>query len=287
MAASETKPYLEVNLFRQHQSAKPLLFRRRRHRAEAQARYSSSADGPRPVPVEIKTGIIRRKGKGNLVVTLRIEAEAVNYAMKWSSWTKKSNTEVLMVLIAANETVETKVPLGRYKLLAATSNDWYGDRLLFGPLPGTSFFGDRVVRSLRPVTMNSNLLWRAIPCTAMTFIGRQRTEALFWPRLSRSVNFSSDEFNEWRSGGIGWHEMQRLSVPADTNSAPSSKPSARTNAQESRLCRNLTGMLKRGVLCKKTISCHMTARGSWFTIAVWILIVPQWLGRPLTLCHGG
>jgi len=88
------------------------------------------------VPAQIKTGIIRRKGKGNQVALLKIEADASNYAMKLID--KKSNAEVLMVLIKANQTFETKVALGTYKIVAASGDVWYGEKHLFGP--STSYF---------------------------------------------------------------------------------------------------------------------------------------------------
>ena len=81
-------------------------------------------------PVKIKTGIVRRKAKGNLVAQLKIEADANDYAIKLVD--KKSSTEVLMFLVAANQTFETKVPLGTYRILAATGSVWYGEELLFG-----------------------------------------------------------------------------------------------------------------------------------------------------------
>jgi hypothetical protein len=113
---------------------------RRSDQPSAQSGYPSLAPAapttpqdskPALVPVKIKTGIIRRKGKGKPVAALKIEVDGGNYAMKVVD--KNSNTEVLMVFIAANQTVETKVPLGSYRILAATGDDWYGDRLLFGP----------------------------------------------------------------------------------------------------------------------------------------------------------
>jgi hypothetical protein len=88
------------------------------------------------VPVKIKTGIIRRKGKGKPVATLKIAADGRDYAIRLVD--KKSKTEVLMAFIAANQTLETKVPLGSYRILAATGDEWYGDRLLFGP--STDYF---------------------------------------------------------------------------------------------------------------------------------------------------
>jgi len=89
----------------------------------------STPDGP---PVEIKTGIIRRQAKRNLVAQLKIEADANDYAIKLVD--KKTNAEVLMISIAANQTFETMVPLGTYRILSATGPVWYGERLLFGDL---------------------------------------------------------------------------------------------------------------------------------------------------------
>jgi len=89
---------------------------------------------PALVPVKIKTGVIRRKGSGNQVGPLKIEADAGNYAIKLAD--KKSKAEVLMVFIGANQTFETKVPLGTYKILGASGDVWYGEKNLFGPSTG-------------------------------------------------------------------------------------------------------------------------------------------------------
>jgi hypothetical protein len=99
---------------------------------------TSTAQESKPalVPVQIKTGIIRRKGRGNQVGPLKIEADAGNYAIKLVD--KKSNAEMLMVFIGANQTFDTKVPLGTYKILGASGDVWYGERNLFGP--STSYF---------------------------------------------------------------------------------------------------------------------------------------------------
>jgi tetratricopeptide (TPR) repeat protein len=70
----------------------------------------STPDDP---PVEIKTGIMRRQAKQNLVAQLKIEADANDYAIKLVD--KKRNAEVLMISIAANPV-------------------WYGEQLLFGDL---------------------------------------------------------------------------------------------------------------------------------------------------------
>jgi hypothetical protein len=85
---------------------------------------------PAAAPVKIKTGIIRRQAKGSLVASLKITADANDYAIKLVD--TKSNTDVLMIFIAADQTFETKVPLGTYKILAATGPLWYGEQLLFG-----------------------------------------------------------------------------------------------------------------------------------------------------------
>jgi hypothetical protein len=115
------------------------------HRPAPQSDYQSLAP-PVPaaplepkaalVPVKIKTGIIRRKGKGKPVATLKIAADGRNYAIRLVD--KKSKTEMLMAFIAANQTLETKVPIGSYRIVAATGDEWYGDRLLFGP--STDYF---------------------------------------------------------------------------------------------------------------------------------------------------
>jgi hypothetical protein len=83
------------------------------------------------VPSPIKTGIIRRRGKGRQVARLTIEADSGNYAIKLLD--KTSNTESLMVLIGANQTFETRVPLGTYRIVGASGDVWYGERDLFGP----------------------------------------------------------------------------------------------------------------------------------------------------------
>jgi hypothetical protein len=87
-------------------------------------------------PVQIKTGVVRRKGRGNQVSPLKIEADAGNYAVKLIE--KNSKAEILMVFIGANQRFETKVPLGTYRILGASGDVWYGDRDLFGP--STSYF---------------------------------------------------------------------------------------------------------------------------------------------------
>lgn len=101
-----------------------------------QERTAAQETKPDLVPVKIKTGVIRRKGKGNQVGPLKIEADAGNYAIKLVD--KKSKTEVLMVFISANQTFDTKVPLGTYRILGASGDVWYGEKNLFGP--STSYF---------------------------------------------------------------------------------------------------------------------------------------------------
>src|SRR5215813_12851926 len=104
--------------------------------AKSQDETTGQDSKPALVPVQIKTGIIRRKGRGNQVGPLKIEADAGNYAIKLAD--KKSNAEVLMVFIGANQTFETKVPLGTYRILGASGDVWYGEKSLFGP--STSYF---------------------------------------------------------------------------------------------------------------------------------------------------
>jgi hypothetical protein len=87
------------------------------------------------IPIQIKTGIIRRKGKGNQVAQLKIEADATNYVLKLKD--RKSNNEVLMIFVSANQTFETKVPLGTYRILGASGDVWYGEKDLFGPSTNT------------------------------------------------------------------------------------------------------------------------------------------------------
>ena len=94
------------------------------------------------VPVKIGTGIIWRKGKGALVGPLTVEADAGNYALQLVN--SKSNDEVLMIFVGANQTFKTKVPLGTYKILGATGSVWYGEEQLFGP--ATTYF---VMRRLK------------------------------------------------------------------------------------------------------------------------------------------
>jgi hypothetical protein len=94
------------------------------------------------VAVKIETGVIRKKGKGALVSPLTIEADAGNYALQLVD--SKSNNEVLMIFVGANQTFKTKVPLGTYKIFYATGSVWYGEEQLFGP--ATTYF---VMRRLK------------------------------------------------------------------------------------------------------------------------------------------
>ena len=62
---------------------------------------------------------------------LKIETDSGNYVIKLID--KSSNTEVLMIFIGANQTFETRVPLGTYRIVGASGDVWYGERDLFGP----------------------------------------------------------------------------------------------------------------------------------------------------------
>ena len=79
----------------------------------------------------------------------------------------KSNDEVLMIFVGANQTFETKVPLGTYRIFGATGNVWYGNERLFGP--ATTYF---VLRRLK----NINTLYMTTDTPSMT----RDDEFRFW-----------------------------------------------------------------------------------------------------------
>lgn len=89
-----------------------------------------------PTAVPIKTGIIRKSGKGSQVAPLKIEADAGNYVIKIVE--KASNAEVMLIFIEANQPFETKLALGTYKMHGASGHVWYGEKHLFGPC--TNYF---------------------------------------------------------------------------------------------------------------------------------------------------
>jgi hypothetical protein len=97
---------------------------------------SAQASPPPGDPVPIKTGIVRTKRKGNHVAPLKIDADAGNYLIKIVE--KSSNAEVMLIFVGANQTFETKVALGTYKMRGASGNVWYGEKHFFGPC--TNYF---------------------------------------------------------------------------------------------------------------------------------------------------
>ncbi|MEQ8198157.1 MAG: hypothetical protein ABRQ27_09150 [Clostridiaceae bacterium] len=58
-----------------------------------------------------------------------------NYFIKLVDTSSRSH--VITLFINKGETVNIKVPLGNYEMLAATGDTWYGDEYLFGP--GTQY----------------------------------------------------------------------------------------------------------------------------------------------------
>jgi hypothetical protein len=91
---------------------------------------------PALTPVPIKTTVIRRKGKGAQVAPLKIEADNSSYLVKIVD--KSSDTEAMLIFIGPNQTFDTKVALGTYRIRGASGDTWYGEKNLFGP--STSFF---------------------------------------------------------------------------------------------------------------------------------------------------
>jgi hypothetical protein len=121
-------------------------------RPKTQAPATASDSKNDLVPVKIGTGIIWKKGKGAQVAPLKIEADAGNYAVKLLD--SKSNGGVLMIYVGANQTFETKIPLGTYRIFGATGNVWYGNERLFGP--ATTYFVLRRFKNINTLYMTSD-----------------------------------------------------------------------------------------------------------------------------------
>lgn len=113
--------------------------------AAAQATKSTPppAEPKQAQPVAIKTGIVRKNRGRDAVATLRITTPAgSHYLLKVID--AKTGKEEVLFYIEGGKTFDTKVPLGTYKIRAASGTIWYGAEEFFGS--GTSFFELRQIK---------------------------------------------------------------------------------------------------------------------------------------------
>jgi len=91
-----------------------------------------------PLPANGKTQKFWQASSGNTLAPLRIETKGRNhhFVKVVNSTTEKP---VLTVFVQAGKTVDTKVPLGTYKIRYAAGAKWYGQKHLFGD---QTFFGE-------------------------------------------------------------------------------------------------------------------------------------------------
>jgi hypothetical protein len=83
------------------------------------------------------TSTIAKSRRKNAIAPLTIESEAgTNYLVKLVN--AADENDQIMVYVKGGESYSTKVPLGSYRIRAASGNTWYGRSELFGP--DTEFF---------------------------------------------------------------------------------------------------------------------------------------------------
>jgi hypothetical protein len=90
----------------------------------------------------------------------KIEADNGSYLIKIVD--KPTDAEALLIFIGPNQTFETKVALGTYKVRGASGDTWYGASNLFGPSTSFWSYPDRAERAL-PATTSFNSRSRATP----------------------------------------------------------------------------------------------------------------------------
>jgi TPR repeat len=83
------------------------------------------------------TGTIDKGRRRDRIAPLTIETEAgANYLIKFVN--TGNDKDQIMIFVKGGETYSTKMPLGGYRIRAATGQTWYGRNDLFGP--DTQFF---------------------------------------------------------------------------------------------------------------------------------------------------
>lgn len=94
----------------------------------------STADKKLPQP---STGVMEKGHRKSRVAPLKIETESgADYLLKLVSIADETDT--ITIYVRGGEPYSTKVPLGSYKIRAATGKTWYDKNVFFGP--DTRFF---------------------------------------------------------------------------------------------------------------------------------------------------
>jgi tetratricopeptide (TPR) repeat protein len=99
--------------------------------------HRGSATTPESALPTPQTGPIERGGPRNRIAPFSVEGTAgTNYLIKLVNVADAKDQ--ISVFVRGGETYSTKMPLGTYRLRAASGDTWYGKDDLFGP--GTQFF---------------------------------------------------------------------------------------------------------------------------------------------------
>jgi hypothetical protein len=128
-------------------------------RQTASQQGAASPDtNPVLTPVPIKTGL--SGGKGERRSSRALDDRGGQQQLLIKLVDKTSDTEAMLLFIGPNQTFETKVALGTYKIRGASGDILYGEKNLFGPstsffvlcrLTGPSFAGDDEFQFALPI----------------------------------------------------------------------------------------------------------------------------------------
>jgi hypothetical protein len=85
-----------------------------------------------PPPITLETGVLFLKKKSRSIAPFSIKASPTsNFYVKLRR--SDNSTDVMTVLVRKGDTFVGKAPLGMFELVYASGQNWYGEKLKFGP----------------------------------------------------------------------------------------------------------------------------------------------------------